>query len=66
MLAHLQLRAAVGHAGLIAGFNANHGEYSRHDDEAKKIVDAVHEISALRTRYMETFMWSAMRRWDQP
>lgn len=56
MLAHLQLCAAVSHAGLVAGLDANHGEYSRHDNEAKEIVDAVHEISALRTRYMETFM----------
>ena len=39
--AHLQLSAGVGHTRLVAGFDADHCEYGRNDQEADCVVDAV-------------------------
>lgn len=41
----------MGYNRLVAGFNADHGEYSRNDQATDGIVDVVdHDASALRTR----------------
>lgn len=44
------LRAAVGHAGLVAGFNADHCKCGTDDQAADCIVDLVHGLRASETR----------------
>ena len=44
------LRAAVGHAGLVAGFKADHRKHSSDDDAGDGVVDLVHGLRASDTR----------------